>query len=253
MIEWIVVDDEAEVGRTGAGILLDTIGDNPRAVLGLPTGKTPLPMYASVVERCRVENHCFRDVVTFNLDEYVGLSPSHPSSYHSYMRAVLFDHVDVDPSNVHIPDGTGLRVRQVRPDVTLDEALELECELYEEALHNRGPLEVTFLGLGRNGHIGFNEPGTPFVSRTHVISLTESTRVANSAYFSPGETPERAITVGIATILESRSIVLMAAGEGKQEAVQRLREVTISEDFPASALHRHPEVRCVVDRAAFGR
>ena len=253
MIEWIVVADEAEVGQLGAGILLDVIGGNPNAVLGLPTGKTPLPMYAAVVEQCRIENHCFRDVVTFNLDEYVGLNPSHPSSYHSYMRSVLFAHVDIDPANTHLPDGTGLRVRGSRPDVTLNEALELECERYERAIRERGPIDVTFLGLGRNGHIGFNEPGTSFDSRTHVIELTESTRLANAAYFSEGETPERAITVGIGTILESRSIVLLAAGASKREAVARLREGTISVDFPASALHQHPNVRCIIDKAADGR
>lgn len=252
VIEWVVVENEDDVGRAGAGILLDTIGRNPHAVLGLPTGRTPLSMYASVVARCRIENHCFRDVVTFNLDEYVGLTPSHPSSYHSYMRSVLFDHVDIDVANVHIPDGTGLRARQASPAVTFDEALEIECRLYEESIAERGPLEVTFLGLGRNGHIGFNEPGTSFQSRTHVITLTESTRAANAPYFSAGETPERAITVGIGTILESTSIVLMAAGEGKREAVNMLRSGDVSEDFPASALHRHPAVRCIVDRAAFG-
>lgn len=252
MIEWIVVDDEAAVGREGARILLQTIEANPTAVLGLPTGKTPLPMYASVVDRCRIENHCFRDVTTFNLDEYVGLDPAHPSSYHSYMRTVLFDHVDIDPSRTHIPDGTGAHVLRRYPDLSREEALQRECVEYEEAIGRHGPLHVTFLGLGRNGHIGFNEPGSSFDSRTRIVELTESTRQANAPYFTDGNPPQRAITVGIGTILESESLVLMAAGAAKREAVARLRSGDVSEEFPASALHRHPRVRFIIDRAAAG-
>lgn len=251
-MQWIIVDDAAALAETAATIMLDTISRDPNAVLGLPTGSTPLGMYSAVVARCRIEQHCFRDVVTFNLDEYAGITPDHPSSYHAYMRDVLFNHVDLDPSNTHIPDGSGRKVLARHPDLTFDEALELECGEYEDAIRRHGSLQLTFLGLGRNGHIGFNEPGTSFRTRTHVVTLTESTRQANAEYFPGSAPPKRALTVGIGTILESAGIVLMAAGAAKQEAIARLRSGEIDESFPASALHRHHDVRCIVDRAAAG-
>src|SRR5207302_570810 len=143
------------------------IRDDPRAVLGLPTGRTPVGMYERVVAKCSREYHCFRDVVTFNLDEYGGISCEHPGSYCTYMRRHLFNHVDLDRNNAHIPDGAA-------PD------LAAECARYERDIAEAGGLGLTFLGLGQNGYIGFNEPGTPFTSRTRVVELTQSTRVANT-------------------------------------------------------------------------
>jgi glucosamine-6-phosphate deaminase len=212
-----------------AEILLAAIRANPRLVLGLPTGRTPMGMYDRVVRECSREYHCFRDVVTFNLDEYAGVDRDHPGSYFAYMKQHLFDHVDVDPSNAHIPHGNA-------PD------LEAECVRYENEIRDTGGLDLTFLGLGRNGHIGFNEPGTPFTARTRVVELTQSTRKANADAFPSGEVPTHAITMGIGTILESKAIVLLVAGSGKEEAVERLRSGQVSVDFPASALHAHPNV-----------
>jgi glucosamine-6-phosphate deaminase len=189
-------------------------------------------MYARVVAECSREYHCFKNVVTFNLDEYAGITCDHPGSYCTFMQRVLFSHVDVDPANAHIPDGAA-------------SDLDAECASYENAIQNAGSLGLTFLGLGSNGHIAFNEPGTPWSSRTRVVALTESTRAANAAIFA-GEVPTHAITMGIATILESRRIVLLASGERKRAAIERLRGGERSEDFPASALHAHADVTVLV-------
>ena len=226
---WESFSDYDALSARAAAIFLATIRENPRIVLGLPTGRTPLGMYERVVAECSREYHCFRDVVTFNLDEYAGISCDHVGSYCTFMKQVLFDHVDVDPRNTHIPDGTA-------------QDLEGECAHYERAITDAGGLGLTFLGLGSNGHIAFNEPGTPWSSRTRVVELTESTRAANAALF-PGEAvPRLAITMGIATILSSRRIVLLASGEKKRAAIERLRSGEQSEDFPASALWTHPDV-----------
>ena len=218
-MNWQTVADYAALSQRAAETLLAAIRRDPRIVLGLPTGRTPVGMYQRVVAECVREYHCFRDVTTFNLDEYVGPS----REYFTFMKRNLFDHIDIDLANAHIPDGTA-------PD------LDVECARYERAIAAAGGLGLTFLGLGGNGHIAFNEPGTPFASRTRVVELSEDTRVANA-------TPStHAITMGIGTILESKSIVLLASGDKKRPAIERLRSREITEDFPASALWAHPDV-----------
>ncbi|HEX3580299.1 MAG TPA: glucosamine-6-phosphate deaminase, partial [Thermoanaerobaculia bacterium] len=162
------------------------------------------------------------------LDEYAGIPRDHPGSYFTYMKQHLFDHVDVDPANAHIPHGDA-------------DDLEAECLRYEREIAAAGSLGLTFLGLGQNGHIGFNEPGTPFNSRTRVVELSHSTRVANADLFADRKVPTHAITIGIGTILESKRIVLLASGESKQDALVRLRAGQIDESFPASALWKHPD------------
>jgi glucosamine-6-phosphate deaminase len=232
---WEQFDSYDALSARAAGLMLGAIHADPRVVFGLPTGRTPVGMYDRVVAVCSREYHCFRDVVTFNLDEYVGIARDHPGSYCTYMREHLFDHVDLDPRNAHIPDGTA-------------HDLAAECAHYEQSIRDAGGLGLTFLGLGRNGHIGFNEPGTPFASRTRVVELTESTRHANAELFASGHVPTQAITMGIGTILESRAIVLLVSGSGKEEALARLRSGAVSEAFPASALHRHGDVRVLQAR-----
>ena len=227
-MKWESFDSQEALSARAAEILLTAIREEPRIVLGLPTGRTPIGMYDRVIQECSREYHCFRDVVTFNLDEYCGVPPEHPASYYSYMKQHLFDHVDIDADHTHIPHGTA-------PDPAA------ECRRYEDELREHGGLALTFLGLGRNGHIGFNEPGTPFHSRTRVVELTQSTRHANADLFPGGHVPTHALTMGIGTILESRRIVLLAAGAGKEAAIARLRSGEVSEDFPASALHTHPD------------
>jgi glucosamine-6-phosphate deaminase len=232
-MQWIACDDYDDLSRRAADTLLRAIRTDPRTVLGLPTGRTPIGMYDRVAQQCLREYHCFRDAVTFNLDEYVGIPREHRASYFGYMKKHLFDHVDIDPKNAHIPNG-----------VAAD--LDGECRNYESEIARAGGLRLTFLGLGRNGHIGFNEPGTPFDSRTRVVSLEASTRAANADLFEDGHVPTRAITMGIATILESRAIVLLAGGSGKRDAIKRLRSGVVDESFPASALWKHANVTVLV-------
>lgn len=228
-MKWETFNSPDALTDRAAHLLLDAIRENPRIVLGLPTGRTPVGMYDRVVRECSREYHCFRDVTTFNLDEYAGVSRDDPGSYFSYMHQHLFAHVDLDPANAHLPHGEA-------PD------LDAECVRYENEIREAGGLELTFLGLGRNGHIGFNEPGTPFDARTRVVELTQSTRHANADLFPKGHVPTHAITMGIGTILESRRIVLLVAGSGKEEAVERLRSGEVSVEFPASALRDHGDV-----------
>lgn len=227
-MKWESFESQEALSARAAAILLTAIRENPHSVLGLPTGRTPIGMYERVVSECTREYHCFRDVVTFNLDEYCGIPPGHPASYASYMREHLFDHVDIQPENTHIPHG-------IDPDPAG----------YEAELQRAGGLALTFLGLGRNGHIGFNEPGTPFDSRTRIVELTQSTRHANADLFPDRHVPSHAITMGIGTILESQRIVLLAAGSGKEDAIARLRSGTVTEAFPASALWNHADVLCL--------
>ena len=229
LMEWERFDSYDALSSRAAAILLRAVRDDPRVTLGLPTGRTPLGMYARVVAECAREYHCFAEATTFNLDEYVGIPSTHPGSYRSYMNENLFSHIDIDPARAHLPHGEA-------------DDLSAECARYEREIAAAGGLDLTFLGLGRNGHIGFNEPGTRFDSHTRVVSLTDSTRKANAALFADGRVPERAITMGIATILASRRIVLLASGASKQPAIERLRSGEITEDFPASTLWRHGNV-----------
>lgn len=227
-MNWEILPNHDILSDRAAELFLEAILRNPRSVLGLPTGRTPMKMYERAVAACGRAYHCFRDVVTFNLDEYVGIERMHPGSYSTFMKRHLFDFVDIDPVNAHIPNGAATDV-------------DAECARYERDIAASGGLDLTFLGLGSNGHIAFNEPGTPFDSRTRSVTLTESTRAANASLFD-GSVPTHAITMGIATILESKSIVLLASGEKKRGAIERLRSGEIIEEFPASALWKHPDV-----------
>jgi glucosamine-6-phosphate deaminase len=239
-MEWEILDSPSALADRAAQRMLDAVRENPRLVLGLPTGRSPMGMYDRVVAEyvvaenavaeCAGACHSFGQVTSFNLDEYVGVPRAHPASYFSYMRQHFLDHVDIDPAHAHIPDG-----------MASDPAA--ECRRYEAEICAAGGLDLTFLGLGRNGHIGFNEPGTPFGSRTRLVELTQSTRRANADAFPDGNVPTHAITMGIGTILESRRIVLLVSGSGKERAIERLRSGRIDEDFPASALWEHGDVR----------
>jgi glucosamine-6-phosphate deaminase len=232
-MHWETLTDYDALSDRAAAILLAAIRTAPHIVLGLPTGRTPIRMYERVVAACSREYHCFRDVVTFNLDEYVGIEREHPGSYFTFMKRHLFDFIDIEKSNAHIPNGA-------------EENLDQECLRYERAIKDAGGLALTFLGLGSNGHIAFNEPGTPFDARTRVVTLTESTRTANASFFPEGDVPSQAITMGIATILESKAIVLLASGSNKKAAIERLRSGEVSEEFPASALWKHSDVTVLV-------
>jgi len=232
-VNWETLTDYDALSDRAAGIFLAAIRNDPRIVLGLPTGRTPVRMYERVVAACSREYHCFRDVTSFNLDEYVGIDRTHPGSYYNFMKQHLFDFIDNNPANAHIPNGAAADIAA-------------ECTRYEGDIAAAGGLGLTFLGLGSNGHIAFNEPGTPFDSRTRVVTLTDSTRAANAAIFPDGDVPTHAITMGIATILESTSIVLLASGEKKRAAIERLRGGEITEELPASVLWKHRDVTVLV-------
>lgn len=251
-MRWETLRDAGELAERAARRLLAAIAEDPRAVLGLPTGTTPVGMYRRLVAACSSRPGCFGEVSTFNLDEYVGLPAQHPASYRSFMERHLFAHVDLAPGRARLPDGNAAAVRRESPALTLEEALAVECLRYERDIAAAGGLSLTVLGLGVNGHIAFNEPGSHHDSRTRVVELAAATRRANAPHFPGEHVPRQAVTMGVGTILESRSIVLLASGAGKVEAVERLRAGRVSEDFPASALHTHPDVTVLVDRAAAG-
>lgn len=220
--------------------ILNRIKAKPNIVLGLATGSTPTRLYQNLIKDHKENGTSYRQIITFNLDEYVGLSGDHPNSYRYFMDHELFNHIDIPKENTHIPNG-------------LAENIEEECHKYEALIKKHGGIDVQILGIGQNGHIGFNEPGTPFSSRTHVIQLEESTRVANSRFFrSLSEVPTHAITMGIETILEAKEIILLASGKAKAEAMKRLFLEEPTEEFPASALKNHANVLVIVDEEALG-
>lgn len=210
-------------------------------VLALPTGQTPVGVYAELSRRCREEEISFVDVRTFNLDEFVALPADHPASFETYMMAHLFSHIDIDLAKVRIPNGNAPNLEQ-------------ECRAYERDIAAVGGLDLAIVGIGANGHIAFNEPGTPFDSRTRVIELTEGSKAAHALEFRGVEhVPPRAITMGIGTILQSRRIVLLALGADKAEIVARAIAGPVTSEVPASALQTHPNVQVMLDRAAAAR
>lgn len=210
----------------------------PRAVLGLATGGTPLGVYRRLIEDYRNGLLSFRQATTFNLDEYVGLPEDHPESYHSYMRKNLFDHIDLPLSRAHLPNGNA-------------EDLAAECRRYDALIEEAGGIDLQLLGIGHNGHIGFNEPDRELETGTHVVELAEKTRQANARFFSSvDEVPRQAITMGVGTILKARMIVLMAKGADKADIVRRALEGPITTDCPASLLQTHPRLIVLLDRDA---
>jgi glucosamine-6-phosphate deaminase len=232
-----VLPDYESMSAAVAAIVAERVWAKPDAVFLLPTGTTPLGMYGRLVELHRQEGLSFARATFFNLDEYLGLPPDHPASYHVYMKENFYGCIDADPGRIHVPDGSA-------PEP------ESECERYEAAIREAGGVDLGVLGIGRNGHIGFNEPGAPFASRTRVVRLSESTRRVNAADFEKARAPERAITVGMATIFESREVLLLASGANKASAVAAATEGEVSETVPASMLQQHPNATFLLDREA---
>jgi glucosamine-6-phosphate deaminase len=207
-------------------------------VLGLATGGTPLGLYSELITRHQAGRISFSNVDTFNLDEYVGVAPSSPCSYHYYMLENLFRHVDIDLTRTHVPQ-------------TYDVDLSESASRFELQIEQAGGIDLQILGIGVDGHIGFNEIGSSLVSRTRVKTLTHQTRSDNARYFESLEhVPRTALTMGIATILESQSILLMAHGAGKAQTIRNTIEGPITASVPASALQLHPDVTIVLDEAA---
>lgn len=237
----IRVKDYQEMSQKACEMIISIIRSKERPVLGLATGSTPEGLYECVIEQYKSNQVTFEYVTTFNLDEYVGLTGEDPNSYRFFMNNKLFNHIDIQKENTHVPNG-----------VAVD--LEQEVLKYEELIKENGAIDIQVLGIGLNGHIGFNEPGTPFTSRTHIVELDESTRNANARFFSSiEEVPTQAITTGIETIMESKKIVLLVSGEEKAETLAKLLEGEITEDFPASILHKHHDVTIIADEPALSR
>lgn len=232
-------DDDEALSAALATRLLAIIVSRPSLVLGLPTGRTPLGLYRELRDRSGGDRIDWSRVRTFNLDEFAGLEPRHPKSYRAFMQAELFDHVAIDPANIGFLNGGA-------------SDLQAECRRYEDAIAAAGGIDLQILGIGANGHIGFNEPANGLCALTHVAQLEEESRHANAQRFGDDWTavPERALSMGMATILGAREIVLMATGAEKAEAVRGMLEGLITTHLPASLLHVHHRVTVMLDRTA---
>jgi glucosamine-6-phosphate deaminase len=229
--------DERAVAVAAVDVVERVVAQNPHAVLALPTGRTPIALYAELVEREWTGRIDLSQVRSFNLDEWVGIPSTHPATYARFMEEQLFSRLRNRPTACYIPDGTSAD-------------LDAECARYESAIREAGGIDLAVLGIGNNGHIGFNEPGTPFDARTHVAEVASLTRQNNAYSFPDGQPPSRAITVGIATILDSRSILLLATGASKAAVLERALAGPVDSQIPASVLQRHPDVVIIADVAA---
>ena len=233
----LITKNYDEMSQKAFKIMKEVVTDNPNAVLGLATGSTPIGLYRLMIEDYMRNGTSYKDVKTVNLDEYVGLDYSSDQSYIYFMREHLFDHIDIDLKNVNIENGKAAD-RQA------------ECERYSRLLREMQQ-DIQILGIGSNGHIAFNEPGTPFGSTTHIVDLTESTIKDNSRLFNDiGDVPRQAFTMGIKNIMNAKKIVILATGANKAKAVQGLVCGPVNESLPASVLQLHPDCTLICDEAA---
>jgi len=234
----ILCETPGEAAVQAAQFVIERVNAKPSIVLGLPTGGTPLGMYAELARAVREKRVDFQNATTFNLDEYCGLPADDPQSYREFMRVNFYDPCALPPAQTHIPDG-----RAADPCA--------ESLAYEDAIRAAGGIDLQVLGIGHNGHIGFNEPGTPADARTHAVAITEQTRQANARFFnSIDEVPTRAITMGMRTILESREILLLANGAEKARIIAAALRGPVTVDNPASFLQTHPRLTVILDAAA---
>ncbi|TFJ94321.1 glucosamine-6-phosphate deaminase [Lentibacillus salicampi] len=240
-MEMISVKNYDELSKKACELLVNQVKNSDSSVLGLATGSTPEGLYQQLINEYRNGHVSFGHVTTFNLDEYAGVAADDPNSYRYYMNEKFFNHIDLPDEQAYLPPGDAVD-------------LEKECHDYETLIADSGYVDLQVLGLGLNGHIGFNEPGTPFDSRTHVVELDESTREANARFFpSIDDVPKKALTMGIGTIMESRQVVLLVSGSKKADAVKQLVHGKVTEDFPASILQKHQNVTLITDEAALSK
>jgi len=235
----VIVEPNAEqVAKTAAQFVAKIIRRRPKCVLGLATGSTPLGMYAELIRLHQHDGLDFSRVVTFNLDEYVGLGPNDSQSYRYFMNKNLFNRINVDPRNTHVPDGRALD-------------FDAHCEQYERMIVDEGGIDLQVLGIGSDGHIAFNEPGSSLGSRTRLKTLTAETVSDNARFFAKLEdVPRLAVTMGVGTILESRQCLVLASGVNKAQAIRDTIEGPITAQVTASALQLHRSVVAVIDEAA---
>lgn len=234
----IVKEDYDSLSAEAAKIVADRLRKKPNLVLGLATGSTPLGLYKELIRLHKNEGLDFSKVTTFNLDEYVGLAPSHDQSYHYFMKTNFFEHVNLAKRFVHLPDG-------------MSRDINVFCDWYENRIKEFGGIDLQILGIGQNGHIAFNEPGSSLGSRTRIKTLTKNTRDANARFFSEGEiVPKYAITMGVGTIMDAKELLLVASGKGKAEAIRNACEGPITAMSPASIIQMHPKTFVVIDNQA---
>ncbi|MDR1695256.1 MAG: glucosamine-6-phosphate deaminase [Endomicrobium sp.] len=237
-MERIICKNYDEASLLGAAILAKQISKNPKSVLGLATGSTPVGMYRRLVEMHKKTGLDFSGVKTFNLDEYYPIKKSNDQSYDFFMRDNLFSHINIKPENIHLPDGESANPEE-------------ECLSYERKISEAGGIDIQVLGIGVNGHIGFNEPENELKLATHLTGLTRSTIETNSRFFKNIEdVPERALTMGMGTIMKARAVLLLITGESKAIIVKKLFAGSVTAGVPATFLHLHPDVTVILDEAS---
>ncbi|WP_120521299.1 glucosamine-6-phosphate deaminase [Arthrobacter celericrescens] len=237
-MEVVILPGNRQIGRLAADAIEELLRRKPDAVLGLATGSSPLPVYDELSRRHNEEGLDFSNAHAFALDEYVGLEPGHPESYREVIRREFTDRVNIDPANVHSPDGTA-------------EDLPAACAAYEDAIRERGGVDLQILGVGTDGHIGFNEPGSSLVSRTRIKTLIEQTRKDNARFFgSIDDVPHHVVTQGLGTIMDARHVILIATGARKAQAVCDFVEGPVAAICAASVLQLHPHATILIDEAA---
>lgn len=237
----VILNDQTSVAEAAADIFVDQVSSKPDSVLGLATGSTPIALYKVLCHRFSCGKLSLKGCATFNLDEYVGLEGHHEQSYRTFMNKHLFRHVDLLPQRIHMLDGVA------------DDPV-AECRAYEDRIREAGGIDLQLLGIGQNGHIGFNEPSSSLASRTRIKTLTPNTIEANRRFFSADEfQPRLALTMGIGTIMETRHVLLLATGKEKAEAVRQAVEGSVSARCPASVLQFHPRATLLLDGAAASR
>ncbi len=235
----IVCNSYEEMSAAAGKLYVDLLTEKPDAVLGFATGSTPLGLYGFLAEQNKAGVIDFKDVTTFNLDEYYPMDPAHDQSYRYFMNKNLFDNINIDKANTFVPDGTAKDCTKVGA-------------AYDEAIEARGGIDLQLLGVGRNGHIGFNEPDTALVAGTHVTDLTDDTIDANARFFEKKEdVPTKAITMGMGTIMKARQIVCIISGANKHAVIEALQNDLVTTDCPATFLKMHPNVTILCDKEAY--
>ncbi len=233
-----VTEDYNAMSRRVASILAAQVILKPDCVLGLATGSTPVGAYKLLAEGYKKGDLDFSQVRSINLDEYVGLAPTHDQSYRYFMQSNLFDHVNINPDNTNVPNGLAADPAE-------------ECRRYNQVIRNLGPIDIQLLGMGHNGHIGFNEPADAFALETNLVNLAESTIQANARFFaSADEVPRQAMTMGIQTIMQARKVLVAVSGKDKAAIVKKAFTGPVTPQVPASILQMHPDVILVGDKAA---
>ncbi|WP_368487205.1 glucosamine-6-phosphate deaminase [Spiroplasma sp. DGKH1] len=235
----IVVENKNEIGKVVGKMFVNAVQANPKIVLGFATGSSPETTYQYLINDYQQNHTDWSNVVAFNLDEYIGLEPTHPQSYRYFMNEKLFNHINIKKENTHVPQGTGDYVAFANQ--------------YDEMIKKAGGIDIQLLGVGTNGHVGFNEPPADFNSLTRVVDLVKSTIEANARFFdSIDQVPKQAVSMGIKSILNAKKIILIADGPGKAQAIKQLIEGEISNEWPCTSLQMHNDVTVVVDKAAAG-